>query len=101
LEYNPYFGVSMEKTSKMLENAAHGAEETVETMAQIMLSVMDKLAGKESEIKLKFEDLTLEAGMMKAKVNGGIVLSVVYSKDAEATTTIRLSKNKVAGQKME
>ncbi len=66
-----------------MEKATHGMEKTTETMASLVLSVMDKLAGKESDLKLSFEDLTFEVGMVKAKLNGSIVLNVVYSKDAE------------------
>ncbi len=65
------------KTEKSLENAAHG-------MADTVLAVIDKLAGKESDIKLSFEDLTLDMGMFKAKINGSIVLDIVYSKEAKS-----------------
>ncbi len=73
----------MEKTSNLVEKASHSIEKTTETMASLVLSVMDKLAGKESDMKLSFDDLTVEVGMMKAKLNGSIVLNIVYSKDAE------------------
>jgi len=53
-------------------------------MADTVLAVIDKLAGKESDIKLSFEDLTLDLGMVKAKLNGNIVLDIVYSKEAKA-----------------
>ena len=66
-----------------MEKASHGLEKTTETMASLVLSVMEKLAGRESDLKLSFDDLTLEVGMVKAKINGSIVLNVVYSKDAE------------------
>ena len=66
-----------------MEKAGHGLEKTTETMASLVLSVMEKFAGKESDLKLSFEDLTIEVGMMKAKINGSVVLNVVYSKDAE------------------
>jgi hypothetical protein len=66
----------VEKIEKPLESAAHG-------MAETMLAVIDKLAGKESDIKLSFEDLTLDLGMVKAKLNGAIVLDIVYSKDVK------------------
>ena len=65
----------MEK-AKPLEKAAHGMAETV-------LAIMDKLAGKESDLKLSFEDLTLDLGMFKAKLNGAIVLDIVYAKEAK------------------
>jgi hypothetical protein len=63
------------KIEKPLEKAAHG-------MADTILAVMDKLAGKESDLKLSFEDLTLDMGAFKAKINGAIVLDIVYSKEA-------------------
>jgi len=65
------------KTEKALEKAAHG-------MADTVLAVIDKLAGKESDIKLSFEDLTLDMGMFKTKINGSIVLDIVYSKEAKS-----------------
>jgi hypothetical protein len=75
----------MEKTSSRVENAAHGLEKATENMASVVLAVMDRLAGTESDIKLSFEDLTLEAGMMTAKLNGAVVLSVTYAKEAKDT----------------
>ncbi len=62
--------------SKALEKAG-------QNMADTVLAVIDKLAGKESDIKLSFEDLTLDMGMFKAKLNGAIVLDIVYSKEAK------------------
>jgi len=66
---------SMEN-SKTLEKTAHSIAETV-------LAVIDKLARKESDLKLSFEDLTLDLGMFKAKLNGAIVLDIVYAKEAK------------------
>ncbi len=63
------------KLEKPLEKAGQG-------MADVILAVMDKLAGKESDLKLSFEDLTLDMGMFKAKLNGAIVLDIVYAKEA-------------------
>jgi hypothetical protein len=34
------------------------AQEAAHSMAETVLAVMDKLAGKESDLKLSFEDLT-------------------------------------------
>ena len=59
-------------------------EQATQTMGDTLLAVIDKLAGKESDLKLSFQDLTLEVGMVKARLNGSIVLDVVYSKE---TTT--------------
>ena len=49
-----------------------------EDLGEIMLRMIDKLAGKESNLKLSFEDLTLDVGPAQAKLNGSIVLDVVY-----------------------
>jgi hypothetical protein len=73
----------MEKNSSITEKTAHGMEKTAETMANTLLAIIDKLAGKESDLKLSFEDLTLDLGMMKAKLNGAIILDIVYAKEAE------------------
>ena len=45
---------------------------------EIMIKLIDKLAGKGSDIKLSFQDLTCEAGPIKAKLTGSIVLDVQY-----------------------
>jgi hypothetical protein len=76
-------GIFLEKTSNMVEKTSHGLEKTAETIADTVLAVMDKLAGKESDIKLSFEDLNLDLGMMKVKLNGAIVLDIVYAKEIE------------------
>ena len=43
-----------------------------------IIKLIDKLAGKGSDIKLSFQDLTLDAGPLKTKINGSIVLDVQY-----------------------
>lgn len=67
---------------KSMENSKT-LEKTARNMAETVLAVMDKLAGKESDLKLSFEDLTLDLGMFKAKLNGAIVLDIVYAKEAK------------------
>jgi hypothetical protein len=49
-----------------------------EDMGDTLLKLIDKLAGKGSDIKLSFQDLTLDMGMVKAKINGSIVLGILY-----------------------
>jgi hypothetical protein len=56
---------------------------TSEDMGDTLIKLIDKLAGKESDIKLSFEDLTLDMGMIKAKINGSIVLDVIYVTDVQ------------------
>lgn len=50
-------------------------------MGDTLIKLIDKLAGKESDIKLSFHDLTLDMGMVKAKINGSIILDVIYVTD--------------------
>lgn len=52
-------------------------------MADSMIKLIDKLAGKGSDIKLSFQDLTLDVGLLKAKINGSIVLDVEYVTEKE------------------
>ncbi|MEJ2240778.1 MAG: hypothetical protein P8Y18_01355 [Candidatus Bathyarchaeota archaeon] len=47
-------------------------------MGDTLIKLIDKLAGKGSDIKLSFQDLTLDAGLLKAKINGSIVLDIEY-----------------------
>jgi hypothetical protein len=54
------------------------AKASSEEMSDTLLKLIDKLAGKGSDIKLSFQDLTLDMGMVKAKINGSIVLDVLY-----------------------
>jgi len=53
-----------------------------EDMGDTLLKLVDKLAGKGSDIKLSFQDLTLDMGMVKAKINGSIVLDILYVQEA-------------------
>ncbi len=43
-----------------------------------IIKLIDKLAGKGSDIKLSFQNLILETGILKAKLNGSIVLDIQY-----------------------
>ena len=61
----------------------HGMEKAAETMSDTVSAVLDKLAGKKSDIKLSFEDLTLDAGMMKVKLNGAVVLDIQYATEVK------------------
>lgn len=66
------------KTKEIPKNMERAAE----TMGDTVIAVLDRLAGKKSDVKLSFEDLTLDVGMMKAKVNGAVVLDIVYANEA-------------------
>jgi hypothetical protein len=77
------------ETTNLAEKAAHGMAETAEILADTLVAVMDKLAGKQSDIKLSFEDLTLELPMMKVRVNGAVVLELVFATEAEASGPVK------------
>ncbi len=77
----------MEKTSNIAEKTAQGAEKAAESMADTFLKVMDKLAGKRSDLKLSFQELTLDLGMAKATLNGSVVLDIVFAKEEETTSS--------------
>lgn len=53
-------------------------EKAANDFGDILIQLIDKLAGKKSDIKLSFQDLTLDTGMVKVKLNGSIVLDVLY-----------------------
>ncbi len=54
-----------------------------EDIGGALVKLVDKLAGKGSDLKLRFEDLTLSMGPATATLNGAIVLDVVYSKEVK------------------
>ncbi|XHH07677.1 MAG: hypothetical protein ACFCUE_08825 [Candidatus Bathyarchaeia archaeon] len=72
-----------ETMQKGMEKASHGFEKAAESMGDTIIAIMDKLAGKKSDVRLSFENLTLESGMMKTTINGSIVLDIVYASEAE------------------
>lgn len=51
---------------------------TSEDMGDTLVKLIDKLAGRESDIKLSFNDLTLAVGGVKAILNGVIILDILY-----------------------
>ena len=71
------------ETEIKMENHSKSMEKAAQNMAETVIAIMDRLAGKESDLKLSFEDLTLDMGMFKVKLNGAIVLDVVYAKEAK------------------
>jgi hypothetical protein len=74
----------MEKSEKRMSQASGSMEKTAETIGDTIIAVLDRLAGKQSDLKLSFEDLTLDTGVMKARVNGAIVLDLVMAKETTA-----------------
>lgn len=52
--------------------------EPVRDFGKTLIQLIDKLAGKKSDIKLSFQDLTVDTGLAKVRLNGSVVLDVVY-----------------------
>ncbi len=52
-----------------------------EDFNETLLKVVEKLVGKESDLRLTFQDLTLEVGLIKAKLNGSVVLDVIFASE--------------------
>ncbi len=66
-----------------MNKASESMQRTAETMGDTIVAVLDRLAGTKSDLKLSFEQLTLDTGVMKATVNGAIVLDVVMAKQEQ------------------
>ncbi len=69
--------------SHATSKASESMERAAETMGDTIIAVLDRLSGKKSDLKLSFEDLTLDTGVFKARMNGAIVLDVTMAKEAE------------------
>lgn len=69
-----------------MNKASESMQRTAETMGDTIIAVLDRLAGKKSDLKLSFEQLTLDTGVMKATVNGAVILDVTMAKETEATS---------------
>jgi len=52
--------------------------ETVKGLGESIALLVEKLAGKGSNLELSFNDLTLEVAGLKTKVNGSVVLNILY-----------------------
>ncbi len=74
-----------ENIQKGMNKASESMQRTAETMGDTIIAVLDKLAGTQSDLKLSFQELTLDTGIMKATVNGSVVLDVVMAKEAAGT----------------
>jgi len=52
--------------------------ETIKGMGETLAQLIDKLAGKGTNLQLTFNDLTLEWAGLKTKLNGSVVLDILY-----------------------
>ncbi len=70
------------KDSKV-KKEAEPIEKTAETLGDTIVAFLNKAAGKNSNLKISFEDLSVGAGPLQARVNGSMVLDVVLAKEGE------------------
>ena len=59
--------------------------ETIKDMGETIVQLIDKLAGKGTNLQLTFNNLTLEWAGLKTKLNGAIVLDILYAEKIEKT----------------
>ena len=52
--------------------------ESVKGLGETLAQLIDKLAGKGTNLQLTFKDLTLEMAGMKTKLNGTVTLDILY-----------------------
>ena len=55
-------------------------------MGDTVIAVLDRLAGKKSDLKLSDQELTLDTGIVKATFNGAVVLDVGYASNVDAAS---------------
>lgn len=76
----------MENTRKeqAMDKSSRTAERTAETIGDTVIAVLDRLSGTKSDLKLSFEDLTLDTGVFKARLNGAVILETTMAKEKES-----------------
>ncbi len=62
--------------AKGAEMAATSTETMAKQVAETVVEVLDKLEGKQSSVRLTFDNLNLDTGYMKSSVNGAVVLTM-------------------------
>jgi hypothetical protein len=67
------------------KEASEKMQKATENLSDTIVNVIDRLAGKKSDLKLSFEVLTLYDGPMKTSLNGAIVLDLVFAKEDKQT----------------
>jgi hypothetical protein len=70
----------MENKERNMRQTSH-RDTAAETIGDTVIAILDRLAGKKSDLKLTFDDLTLDTGVMKARINGAIILETTMAKE--------------------
>ena len=69
------------------QTAYSNAQQAMQNIAVSFMPVFERLAGTQSELKVSFEDLTLDTGAVKAKIKGQIMLSAEFAKSMQQAQT--------------
>jgi hypothetical protein len=70
--------------SDTMDKTAQSTQGIAQTIGDTIVAVLDKLAGTKSDLKLSFEDLTFDTGIIKARMNGAVILETKMTKEAPA-----------------
>jgi hypothetical protein len=70
----------MENKERNMRSTAR-RDSAAETIGDTIIAILDRLAGKKSDLKLSFEDLTLDTGVVKARINGAVLLETTMAKE--------------------
>ena len=62
-----------------------------ENFGTTFMKLVEKFAGKESNFKLTFHDLTVEAGTLKSKLDGFVVLNLVIVNEKQPGSDRKLA----------
>lgn len=73
-----------EKIPQIAQTATDTIGKAVQNLAENLAPIMDRLAGTQSTMTLRFEDLTLDTGTAKAKITGSINLSASYTEQQKS-----------------
>ncbi len=65
-------------------------------MVDTVVEVIEKLAGKGSNLTIRFEDLTLDFGQVKVTLNGAVSLDIARPKEADAPLTASMQETKAS-----
>jgi len=68
----------MEKTN-VPQEVINSIAKAFQGLADNFSPLLERLAGTRSDLTLKFEDLTVDTGTVKAKISGAITLDVTYA----------------------
>lgn len=77
---------TVRKIPELAQSATDNLGRAMQSFAENLGPIIDRLAGTQSTISLRFEDLTLDTGTAKAKISGSINLEATYTNEQKATS---------------